>query len=114
MIPAIYNDLQEEILTDCAENAASEQQGEITLPAFVIKGDFEEASAKLKATLDANDARFNANLQTMFKPPPPKDKPAAPAARTTDAWGTSTSRRDDRDSSGFGGRPRITVRTPSK
>jgi hypothetical protein len=46
---------------------------------FVITGSVDETNARLKRALEANDARFNASLNALFKSTPPR-KPAAPAA----------------------------------
>lgn len=83
---------------------------------IIIKGDdCDEAIAKLKAGLEANDAAFNAKLAAMFKstsksPATPEEtkeqtkpqaaKPAAPQASKKE-W-TSLTRRPDGDGSGGG------------
>jgi hypothetical protein len=78
------------------------------LTAFIITGDCDEASAKLKAALEASDARFNANLEALFKSPPP---PAAPAAgpHASAGWALATNR-DNADS--LHGRLRTSLRVP--
>lgn len=87
------------------------------MTAFNITGNFDEVRAKLKATLDANDARFNANLKALFKPPPSR-KPAAPAAEshTSTGWALSTKHASNRDAAGsLNGRLRTSPRvTPSR
>lgn len=47
---------------------------------FIIKGDIDDACAKLKSALKAQDAKFEASLQSQFKSPaaPPR-KPVAAA-----------------------------------
>jgi hypothetical protein len=48
---------------------------------FIIKGDCDDVLAKLKTTLKAQDAKFDANLQSQFKAPatPPRQFKPAPA-----------------------------------
>ncbi len=45
---------------------------------FKLNGDFDKVSAELKKTFEKQEARFNASLETLFKPSPSAD-PAAPA-----------------------------------
>ena len=47
---------------------------------IVNNGDWDEACAKLKTTLQAQDAKFNAGLKAAFASPSAPAKPAAPAA----------------------------------
>ena len=50
------------------------------MSSFIIKGDCDDALAKLKSTLKAQDAKFDANLQSQFKlPAAPPRKPVAAA-----------------------------------
>ena len=71
---------------------------------FTIKGDCDEVIAKLKKALEANDAKFNAQVEAIFKrTPKPAGKSAAapkPASATaadrpyvSGGWGNSTSRK---------------------
>jgi hypothetical protein len=53
---------------------------------FVFTGSVDEANARLKKSLEANDARFHASLNALFKSTPPR-KPAAPAASAAPATG---------------------------
>jgi hypothetical protein len=48
---------------------------EAELGKFVITGTGEEACKALKVTLDAERAAFQAGLDAMFKPAPPKAVP---------------------------------------
>jgi hypothetical protein len=58
------------------------------LTTFKITGDCDEVCAKLKTTLEANDAGFNANLNAMFNPPAPQQRtPAAPMRGAQNAGG---------------------------
>ena len=64
---------------------------------FIIQGDVKQACAGLKATLDAQDASFKAQLNAAVKlaPPPQKRAPApapmqvAPVAKPAPWAGTS-------------------------
>jgi len=47
---------------------------------IVNNGDWDEACAKLKTTLQAQDAKFNAGLKAAFASPLAPIKPEAPAA----------------------------------
>ena len=69
---------------------------------FVIKGKCDDVIAKLKTTLAANDAQFNAKLNAIFQPAPapksppkraakPPEKPAA--GSSANEWGKATSRK---------------------
>ena len=63
---------------------------------FIIRGNADELSAQLKATLEARDARFNASLEALFKPAPPHPQAApppqpAPAAKAPSAGGPQES-----------------------
>lgn len=47
---------------------------------IVNNGNWDEARAKLKADLDAQNAKFQAQLDAVFAPPP-AEKPRAAAAK---------------------------------
>lgn len=49
------------------------------MPSFIIKGDCDDALAKLKSTLKAQDAKFEATLQSQFKSPAAPPRPVKPA-----------------------------------
>ena len=49
------------------------------VPSYIIKGECDDALAKLKTTLKAQDAKFDANLQSQFKSTMTPRKPAAVA-----------------------------------
>ena len=91
---------------------------EVALKGFIITGDCDEASAKLKATLDANDARFKASLDAMFKAPPPPHAPgtAGTAGQASSGWsqGTSRSRGANREDDSLRGRMRTSLRSTSR
>ena len=55
------------------------------MPSYIIKGDCDDALAKLKTTLKAQDAKFEATLQSQFKSPaaPPRPFKPAPAPAPT-------------------------------
>jgi hypothetical protein len=61
-------------------------------------GDANDVCARVKATLDAQDARFNANFEAIFKPAAPRHAPApAPATAASQVSGKcllSTRRKD--------------------
>jgi hypothetical protein len=70
----------------------------------IIKGDCDEAIVKLRDTLRAHDAKFDAQVAAIFKPaakPAAKraaaSKPAAAApagkAKGSAGWGSATSRK---------------------
>ena len=104
------------------------------MPSYIIKGDCDDACAKLKTTLKAQDAKFDANLQAQFKspaaparkpvaaaPPAPARQPGpayvAPAGKPTSATGSLTgsmlsSNRNSDDS--LRGRLRTSLRSPSR
>lgn len=69
---------------------------------FTIKGkSCEEATAELKAKLEANDAQFNAQLEALFKPAAQQQSapaPAEPSSETT-GWANSTGRKRPGDGS---------------
>ncbi len=85
------------------------------MPSFTFTGDFDEVSAKLKATFEASDANFNANLDALFNPAPPK-KPVAPAApastaNTSAEWSLGTNRPSSRDvAASYSGLPNAKTR----
>ena len=112
----------------------------IPVASFIIKGDCDDALAKLKSTLKAQDAKFEATLQSQFKSavaPPRQVQPApvsqqkpgtapvltrkalaassAPAAKPTSTGSTSgsmlSSKRSDDDS--VRGRLRTSLRSTS-
>jgi len=66
------------------------------LSKFVIRGNVEQVCAGLKATFDAQDAKFKADLDAIFKPVPATNAPPrAPAASTSPAanrWPLGTNR----------------------
>ena len=49
------------------------------MPSYIIKGDCDDACAKLKTTLKAQDAKFEATLQSQFKSPAKPPRPFQPA-----------------------------------
>ena len=49
------------------------------MPSFIIKGDCDDALAKLKSTLKAQDAKFEATLQSQFNLPAAPPRPVKPA-----------------------------------
>jgi hypothetical protein len=49
------------------------------VPSYIIKGDCDDACAKLKTTLKAQDAKFEAALQSQFKSPAKPPRPLQPA-----------------------------------
>lgn len=61
-------------------------------------GDANDVCARVKATLDAQDARFNANFEAIFKPAAPQRAPApaaaAAAAQVSGKCTLSTRRKD--------------------
>lgn len=65
---------------------------------YVLKGNFEEVSAKLKTDFEAGEAQFNASLNAMFKPAA-KPAASAPASTTpaaekqTESWTSLSTRR---------------------
>lgn len=85
------------------------------MPTFTITGNnCDEVSAKLKATLEADNARFNANLNALFKSPTPS-KSAVETARSGPLLGPApeagcrlSSNRNDDDS--LRGRMRTSLR----
>ncbi len=101
------------------------------MPSYIIKGECDDACAKLKTTLKAQDAKFEATLQSQFKstqPPPRKFQPApapmpqrqtgaahvAPAGHAASVTGSTTgsmlsSKRGDDDS--VRGRLRTSLRS---
>lgn len=63
---------------------------------FIIKGkSCDEATAELKAKLEANDAHFNAQLDALFKPAGQQQSAPAPAgpSQETSGWANSTGRK---------------------
>ena len=72
------------------------------MPSFIIKGDCDDALAKLKSTLKAQDAKFEASLQSQFNvpaapprqvkpaPAPPQQKPGAAPVLTRQAFAASS------------------------
>jgi hypothetical protein len=77
----------------------------------IIKGDCDDAIAKLRGSLRANDAKFDAQLAAMFKSTPKSaakseevrpqaTKPAAPQASKNKKEWASLTRRPDGDGSG--------------
>lgn len=50
------------------------------MPSYIITGNCDDVLAKLKTTLKAHDAKFDANLQSQFKSTMTPRKPAAVAA----------------------------------
>jgi hypothetical protein len=62
---------------------------------FTIKGTGDDATAQLKAELDARDAAFNAQLDAMFKSAPAAQPEPAPATPTgpSGRLGDTTSRK---------------------
>jgi hypothetical protein len=53
------------------------------VPSYIISGDCDDALAKLKSTLKAQDAKFEANLQSQFKSPAAPPRPFKPAPAPT-------------------------------
>jgi hypothetical protein len=51
----------------------------------VTNGDWKGARAKLKTTLEAQNASFNAQLQSVFAPPKPQAGTTGPQAQATPA-----------------------------
>ena len=51
----------------------------LALPSYIITGNCDDALAKLNATLKAQDAKFEANLQSQFKSTMTQRKPAVVA-----------------------------------
>jgi hypothetical protein len=51
----------------------------VAVPGYIIKGDCDDACAKLKTTLKAQDAKFEATLQSQFKSPAKPPRPFQPA-----------------------------------
>lgn len=120
MIASNYNNLERRILTAAADSAARTSR-EVALAAFIITGNSDDASAKLKATLEASDTRFNADLEALFKsksksPPPPPSTPRTPAApaaggHASAGWTLDTNRNRSSNPNNAGslrGRPRVT------
>jgi hypothetical protein len=58
---------------------------ERAVPGFVIRGNADELSARLKSELEARDARFKASLEALFKPAPPSPEPAPPCDQPVSA-----------------------------
>lgn len=92
-------------------------QQEAALPTFTISGkNVDEVSAKLKSTLEANEAKFNANFNAMFKPAP-QSKPTATAAGIRSAIGAAPeagcrlSSRKDKDDASLRDRMRNSLRS---
>lgn len=52
---------------------------EVALARYTINGNFDEISAKLKKSFEAEESKFNASLNKMFKPAAP-EAPEASAA----------------------------------
>lgn len=87
---------------------------------YTFTGSFDEVSAKLKASFDAQEADFNTSMKAMFKPAAPKaPAPAAPVPRlrplvgpAPDAGCRLTTRRNDDDT--LRGRMRSSLRSTSR
>jgi len=85
------------------------------LTSYTITGDCNDACAKPKATLEADNAKFNANLAAQFKSPlmpPRKPVAAAFAAGPHSSAGSALSTNRNRDDS-LRGRLRTTLRVSS-
>lgn len=52
---------------------------EAELATFTFRGDYDEVSAELEKTLEAQKASFDARLNTVFKPKPSAKPAASPA-----------------------------------
>lgn len=76
---------------------------EAELATFKFRGDYDEVSAKLEKTLEAQKASFDARLNTQFKPRPPAKPAASPATPVYPRdWAqkaelSSSSRREESD-----------------
>jgi hypothetical protein len=72
------------------------------LTASIITDDFDEACAKLKADLEAQDAMFKANLEAQFKSARPTAPAAGPHASAGWALAVNRNRWSDYNDSGSG------------